>query len=443
MKIQLVLPYCDNSGSQRLSGWPQPLGILSIATYLKKKSPQVDIEILDGTVLSQEEIESRIDADIVGITTILRSYLNALRIANLAKKAGSKVVIGGPYATALASTILVNQPDIDVAVRYDGEIAFEKLVRGVPYGEIENLVYRLPDGTCAKNKIVATKLELLPQIDRTFINIDEYQKNFQENITSPYKRPGTIYSQRGCCWRARPEGGCIFCAIPDYSIRLRRPTSFWREVEELHELGYDFLYDISDDIGAYKNWLRNLVDSKKEEINISFMHFLSANHTSNDVVEMLMKLGSVEAFIGFEAVHPNTLRNANKEASHKENINAVKVLDKFGLSLVAGFVSGIPGESKESLRDSVEFAKYISNLKITNGISWNTFKPLPGSSSYKMLLKHPVLGKKYQGKDILDLDEMKKDWASFFCQVDYGDLCAAEEEVKSFAPNIIAYSPRS
>ena len=443
MKIQLILPYCENQGSKRLSGWPQPLGLLSIATYLKETVPGLEIEILDGTILDQEEIESRIDADIVGITTILRSYENALRIAAQAKKTGAKVVVGGPYATALASTILKNQPNVDFAIRYDGEIALEKLIRGIPYEQIDNLVYRLPNGYCIENKIGTTKLENLPQIDRSFVDIDVYKKNFQENISSPYKQPGTIYSQRGCCWRSTPNGGCIFCAIPEYSIRLRKPESFWREVEYLHEKGFDFLYDISDDIGAYKRWLRNLVKTKDPKLKMGFMHFLSANHTTNDVVEMLLEIGSVETFIGFEAVHPSILLGANKEASYEENLHATKVLDTNGLSLVAGFVSGLPGETKDSLMKSVDFARHISSLQITKGISWNIFKPLPGSTSFNMLLNHPTLGEKYRGKDIFDLDEMKKDWVSNFCDVDYDELCLAESEVDSFAPNVIAYSPRA
>lgn len=69
-KVQLVLPPPRRPDTYipKFAGWPQPLGILSVGTYIKQNNPGVEVEILDGNkVLTLNEVKSRIDADLVGI----------------------------------------------------------------------------------------------------------------------------------------------------------------------------------------------------------------------------------------------------------------------------------------------------------------------------------------------------------------------------------------
>ena len=70
-KVQLVLPPPRRPDTYitKFAGWPQPLGILSVETYIKQNNPGVEVEILDGNnVLTLNEVKSRIDADLVGIS---------------------------------------------------------------------------------------------------------------------------------------------------------------------------------------------------------------------------------------------------------------------------------------------------------------------------------------------------------------------------------------
>ena len=61
----------------KFARWPQPLGILSVGTYVKQNNPGVEVEILDGNnVLTLDQVIDKLDADIVGVSTTAGQSLN-------------------------------------------------------------------------------------------------------------------------------------------------------------------------------------------------------------------------------------------------------------------------------------------------------------------------------------------------------------------------------
>lgn len=66
-KVQLVLPppKRPDTNAVKFAKWPQPLAIISIATYLRQNNPDVEVEILDANnVLSLKQALERLDADV-------------------------------------------------------------------------------------------------------------------------------------------------------------------------------------------------------------------------------------------------------------------------------------------------------------------------------------------------------------------------------------------
>ena len=59
----------------KFARWPQPLGIVSVGTYIRQNNPGIDVEILDGNnVLSLDQVIDRLDADVVGISATAGGY---------------------------------------------------------------------------------------------------------------------------------------------------------------------------------------------------------------------------------------------------------------------------------------------------------------------------------------------------------------------------------
>jgi len=105
--IRLRPPSRPDTDIAKFARWPQPLGILSVGTYIEHNNPGVEVEILDGNnVLTLGEVKSRIDADLVGISATALGYDHAIEVAKVAKQRGARVILGGAAATPLAREIL-------------------------------------------------------------------------------------------------------------------------------------------------------------------------------------------------------------------------------------------------------------------------------------------------------------------------------------------------
>jgi len=432
--IRLRSPGRQDKYIAKFARWPQPLGILSVGTYIKQNNLGVEVEILDGNnVLTLEEVKSRIDGDLVGISATAGGYDNAIEVAKVAKQRGARVVLGGAAATPLAREILRYYDFIDAVIRYDGEIALSKYVAAAPLGSIENLVYR--DSHEIKENPI--KLPCLDELPAPVLDMEVYFKNSKDPeypICDPFKRPVNIYSQKGCMWRSQEEGGCVFCAIPYYDLRLRDPQLVWDEISSLVEkYQVDFIWDPSDNLVGDKEWFKAFCAAKPNGLKIHYTNYVDAEDIDEEVAKLLADSGCVSVFVGMEAGDPEMLASMNKRATLEDNMRAMELLQKYRIGVVAGVVVGVPGESKESLERTVEFLKSLTEFDNFDRFEWGSLMPFPGSKANRMLREHPELKEKY--KDFGDKDYlfqfacMIQDWYRYYCEIDYSGVLELQDRV--------------
>jgi anaerobic magnesium-protoporphyrin IX monomethyl ester cyclase len=421
----------------KFARWPQPLGILSVGTYIKRYNSGVEVEILDGNnVLTLGEVKSRIDADLVGISTTAGGYDNAIEVAKVAKRRGARVVLGGAAATPLAREILRYYDFVDAVIRYDGEIAFSKYVAAAPLDSIENLVYR-DNQEIKENPIRLPGLDELPMPDRDLLDMEVYFKNSKDPaypICEPFKRPVNIYSQKGCMWRSQEEGGCVFCSIPYYNLRLRNPRLVWDEISSLvNKYQADFIWDPSDNLIGDREWFKAFCAAKPEGLHIPYTNYVDAEDIDEEVVRLLAESGCVSVFVGMESGDPEMLASMNKKATLEDNLRAMELLQKYRIGVVAGVVVGGPGESQASLGRTVEFLKRLTEFDNFDRFEWGSLMPFPGSKANRMLREHTDLLEKYKdfgNKDYMfQLACMIEDWYRYYCEVGFDEVLELQDRV--------------
>ena len=421
----------------KFARWPQPLGILSVGTYLRQNNPGIEVEILDGNnVLTLDEVKGAIDADLVGISATALGYDNAIEVARVAKKKGAKVILGGAAATPLARDILRYYDFVDAVIRYDGEIAFSKYAAAAPLGSIENLVYR-DNREIKENPIKLPCLDELPVPDRDLLDMEVYFKNSKDPkypICDPFERPMNIYSQKGCMWRSQEEGGCVFCSVPYYDLRLRKPKLVWDEISSLVEkYRADFIWDPSDNLVGDKEWFKAFCAAKPNGLKIHYTNYVDAENIDEEVAKLLAESGCVSVFVGMESGDPKMLKSMNKRSTLEDNMRAMELLQKYRIGVIAGIVAGVPGESKESLERTVEFLKRLSEFDNFDRFEWGSLIPFPGSQANRMLRAHPDLRGKYKDfgdeKYLFQLVCMIHDWHKYYCDIDFGDLLELQDRV--------------
>lgn len=230
-KISLINPPWDDDVFR--PGYWQPLNLLALASYMKERGFTGDIQILDQAVLDSPKLLdelARFGPDLVGLSPNYYSYQHTLKIAEVAKLSGADVVLGGNYASHLASHIIHNRSDIDYVVVLDGEEPLLSLVQGLEPCEISNLVYRKGNQVMVNSigsGIKATYCEL----DYSLVDLQPYFDNHLESrAPNVFERPIAFMSQRGCIWKDK-TGGCIFCSR-ELNSRFDQVDDVWRREKD-------------------------------------------------------------------------------------------------------------------------------------------------------------------------------------------------------------------
>ncbi len=402
MKIQLIQPTTGEYRSNSRSGSYPPLGLVSIATFINQECPDVDVEIIDGEFVTEDEIISRLDGDVVGLNSNTITYPQAIKIATIAKERGSKVILGGVYASAIPELILRHRHDIidSVVVGY-GEKPMIEVIRG----STERLVINHNPG-----------FNFLPYPDRSLVGFENYIDVFQQNHPTWNYRATNIFTNVGCEWREKSNGGCIFCSRSGLVTAYRNPEKVWEEIRDLVEnYNVDYLIDFSDTTMQNIDWLAEVVKAKPKNLNPEWHIFARIDEINRYSLELAKALPCNHIFIGIESGDPNVYKAARKGGgSPKEILQVAKLLQEYDIEITPSYVIGLPGESEESLRSTLEHAHRLHEITGFEEVFCCQLIPFPGSLSFNMLR-----GKVSIDSDVLDIEFLKKLWAENFCVIDF------------------------
>lgn len=363
-----------------------PLGLLSIATYIKRHlGENINVKVIDLSVDTFIDISSLLDnVDILGISTNSFNYNNTLQITRKAKGKGVIVVLGGIHARSLKYNILKKQELVDYIIDGEGEISLLNLIQGEPLDNIPNLVYR-NNGFISCNQTNNNDLSSLPIIDRSFIDMEKYISNFTLlNVHNfDYSRPTSVFTHKGCKWRDM-SGGCIFCARKDTTLKMRPVDQIWHEIIELnHKYKSDYIWNIADDFLADINWTKEFISKKPKDLNIRFLIYARADNITEETIDLMNELNVHEVLVGFETGDQNMLIKARKGCNIKQNYSAAKLLGKSQFKLYPTFILGMPSENKNSMSNTIKFMHHIMNSCNVSRLVVSIFIPFPGSRAYQ------------------------------------------------------------
>ena len=409
MKVQLILPSTKQLFLR--DKWMMPLGLLSIATYFKTMIPLAQVEVIDGKLLPEEAMIDKVDGDIVGLSINIANLESAKTIAHLAKMKGAIVVAGGTLATSDEKLLHENIQDIDVVIRGDGEEAFVVAALGRTSSDVHH----------------QTNLNELPTIDRTFVDAETYFSAYQTLYPySPYKRPLTLYTQKGCRYKQR-KGGCKFCSIADRGWRARNPRNIWQEIHLLLDAyKTDLIWDISDSIAGDISWLNEFVSTKPEPVNCDFYFYIRADEVSEYSARLLASINCKRVFLGIESGNDNLLLEANKGSNTKTNLQAAQILSRHNIGIHLSFILGFPCESEKTIENTKHHIQQLLPYGV-EVLTAHVMTPEPGSAYFSMLSKRI-------DKIALNPSQLCSRWAEQFCESSVEDMYEACEEILSWLP---------
>jgi anaerobic magnesium-protoporphyrin IX monomethyl ester cyclase len=402
MKIQLVKAPPQNTGMPE-HDWYPPLNLIWLANYLEPYG--YDVEILDGQLLGLQKIIDSIDSELLGVSFDILSIDTFDSIVKAGKDRNCFTVAGGHLATALGISLISNNPNLDAIVRHDGEDALLGIANCISQGQVvdekvPNILFRSAD-SIGESPVCEVDINILPLPKRNVggIDLEVYFKNFQDlksklNLSFSYMRPTNAYSHKGCPFRGNGKG-CSFCSRVDTRFRQKSADQVYKEYEYLSmECHADHISDFSDS-WISTPFLRDLLRKydEKGQINCSLRVYGDVRLINNENAKIMRDLGVVAVLLGIESGNENILKLNGKPTTISQILSAVSILADYEIKVADAYVLGLIGESRATIRDTVNLALVIRNLCETEISYWNIMTPLPGSRVWKYLANLDLFSK--------------------------------------------------
>ncbi|MBN2406674.1 MAG: radical SAM protein [Elusimicrobia bacterium] len=389
MRISLVNPpNIEHTGTFR-----PPINLAGLAAYVRERGHEPKIYDLEAERIDDvkqiAELLMKDNTPVIGFTCLTPRYPVIANIAAACKNIDSKVIIllGGPHVSGAVESVF-DDSSIDYAVVGEGEEPLEDFLDYLEEGRdvtaIPNLAYRL-NGRIVVNprRPFIKDLDSLPFPAWDLLPLSLYD-NDEVMFNSHYMG---INSARGCAW------DCNFCAsrvIWNGKVRFRSAENLVKEIKTLVEdynISEFMFYDDTFTVNR-KRALKVCELIKKEGLKIRFYVSLRADTIDREIAAALKEAGCLVVYIGVESGNEDILRSTGKGIKKEQLRSTVSMLKDIGMPVYTSFIIGHPGDTHETIRETIEFAKELDSEQAKFLIA----VPYPGTHLYDLALKKGFLG---------------------------------------------------
>ena len=373
---------------KKMVGAAPPLGMLYIATFLRKNGLEVSIldEAPQGFSLKDTiDWVKKENPNILGFSTCSATGRKAALLAKKVKQENPNIitVFGNFFATFNAKRILEKYPFVDIIIRGEGEHTSLDLTKNLKNNS--NLKKVLGINFRYNNQIISTPdrplikdIDSLPFPDRTLLDVN-YHNTTAGVIVAP-KKFSSFVTSRGCVFR------CRFCGCRRLARTLWRSRSVDNIIEELNLLssqGYKQFLFVDDNFTLNpKRVLRLCQRIKKEKIDIEFFAEGRVDHCPKEMLQEMVRANCKMIYFGIENGTQRILDYYDKQTTTRQAKDAVRHARKVGIDvIVASFILGAPMETREEIWNTLKFAQEL-NVDIPQ---FNILATFPGTDIWEEL----------------------------------------------------------
>lgn len=256
----------------------------------------------------------------------------------------------------------------------------QKLRDRKPPDGVLGIVYRTPNGDIVKNPLRPLEKDLskFPWPARHLLPMDKYN-DVPGGIPLPSLQ---MWASRGCPFQ------CIFCAWPQImyggnKYRPRQPEDVIEEVAyciEKYKMKSVYFDDDTFNIG--KNRIIKFANLMRERgINVPWAIMARADTMKPEMLEAMKKAGLSALKYGVESASQELLNRARKGLDLKKVRETIKFTREMGIPYHLTFMFGLPGETRETARLTIEFCLEMD----PDSVQFSIATPYPGSEYYRML----------------------------------------------------------
>jgi len=340
-----------------------------------------EVEVLDLLLArtTRERVEERMlrfRPQLVGITSVTLNQHIANRIAEWVRACDERVAIamGGPHVSFEIEGSFRDIPALDYIGIGEGEHTIVELAAalegrpGTDLRDVRGLALRAGDGVHrTAPRPLDDDLDTLAPPARELVPLARYLA---------FDSHASVVTSRGCPYE------CVFCSAPAWTgrkVRYRTPSLCVDEMEELARQGFTEITIEDDLFTLYRKHFMAVCDELvRRKTGLRWNAFSRVDTISPEIVETMARAGCQAICFGVESGSQELLDVAKKRSDLAKVREAMRMTQEVGISALASFIIGLPGETEATLRQTVAFAESLRE-EFGSLYGFHILAPFPGT----------------------------------------------------------------
>jgi p-methyltransferase len=249
-------------------------------------------------------------------------------------------------------------------------VILEKILANIDFKHTPNIVY--------------SDKGIVKYTDRIDVYYD-INSNFPDwaNVINICKDVAFIRASQGCPFK------CKFCTFPKASPKFmqRSVASIREELRKIKKIGIKNVAFTDDHFAISQKRVMEICKMMLEEdFNFNWFAGIRASAINEDTAKLLADTGCKVLCVGLESGDDRMLKLINKQITSETNMKCLEILDKYNIVAYGSFILGFPGETDESVRNTIDWINN-SPLKLYKIFLFYLF---PGSIIYDEQEEHNI-----------------------------------------------------
>jgi anaerobic magnesium-protoporphyrin IX monomethyl ester cyclase len=369
-----------------------PLNLAMLAASLRARGHHV--RVLDLEVGPRLDLATELRSaapDLVGVTFRTPQWDQALGLATLVRNVApqARTIAGGPHASALPESCVLTG-GFDMALQGEGEDALAALADGTDPAAIPGLHWA--DGRSAAPGRAPVDLDALPLPAWEDYDLQAYGGS----LVTRGAPVADLESSRGCPF------GCIYCSKAVFGRKFApfSPARFLEGVERAQAAGFRSFNLVDDTFTTDRARAVAICEGlarRPRPLPWTCTNGLRVDAVDVELLRLAQRAGCRLVAFGLESGSSARLAEAGKGASLAQGRAAVEAAHTAGLTTVGYFMLGLPGETAESLEETIafacslplDFAKFALTMPLPGTPLWRRWRDRlaspfdPGMSTYR------------------------------------------------------------
>ncbi|MFT9016526.1 MAG: hopanoid biosynthesis associated radical SAM protein HpnJ [Acetobacter sp.] len=322
-----------------------------------------------------EDVKNR---DLVVLHTSTPSFAKDVQVAQMLKDVNPNLKIGmvGAKVAVQPEESLLKGAPIDFVARNEFDFTIKDIADGMDFKDVDGITWRNKNGEIVANRdrAMIEDMDSLPFVTEVYkrdLRIEDY---FIGYLMHPYI---SIYTGRGC------KSRCTFCLWPQtvggHRYRTRSPQHVAAEIRlamQYFPQVKEFFFDddtFTDDLPRAEAIAREL-----GKLGVTWSCNAKAN-VPRDTLKVLRDNGLRLLLVGYESGNQQILHNIKKGMRVEVAREFTKNCHELGIKIHGTFILGLPGETKETIQETIRFAQEINPHTLQVSLA----APYPGTALHK------------------------------------------------------------